>query len=325
MAEKVEIKKQEYQLLPLNNKGEIIENNFYLKSPRNLVIVKYPKSGSTLSLGNVPKILIADTERSTMNFPIHNAVDLLSSDKDGQYTKTKDMKYGYIPSSIFDLVLELNNANRMEDYWKILNELGSSPMSKREDLYKQLIEHINSIPFPIVAIDTITALVEMSNAAALYEYNFGKDITKHKADIKRVDEYSGVMYTRRKFNEIKKFIERFAAPFLQYHGHIAQRKKILKKTEEEISAIDIALDGILSTIFTSQADAVCTFVRTDDGCFLDFSKKEESDLGTRCLHLSNKSIKIAEIQTQENLEKGIMPITHWGKIYPEIIDLNIKK
>lgn len=310
-------KKEGFTLLPLNSKGELIENKFYMKSPRNLVIVKYPKSGSTLSLGNVPKILIADTERSTINFPISNAVDLLANEKEGEFTKTNN--FGYIPTSIFDLVLELSKANKMDKYWEIFNKLGSSPVSEKDDLHIELLKHINTIPFPIVAIDTITALVDISNSAALYEYNSGKSPEKQKANIKRADEYGGVMYTRRKFNEIKRFIEKHGAPFIQYHGHVSQRKKILKKGDDEISAVDIALDGIMSTIFTSQADAVCTFVRNDEGCFMDFSKKEESDLGSRCLHLSNRNVKIADIQTDENLNKGIMPKTYWGEIYPEIL------
>lgn len=314
---------QSFNILPLNDNGELIEDNFYMKSPRNLVIVKYPKSGSTLSLGNVPKILIADTERSTINFPISNKVDLLANEKEGDFTKTK--KFGFIPTSLYDMVLELNKANEMVKYWEIFNRLGVASAAKKSEVHKELLEHINKMPFPIVAIDTITALVELSNSAALYEYNSGKSPEKQKVNIKRVDEYSGVMYTRRKFNEIKRFIEKHGAPFIQYHGHVSQRKKVLKKGAEDVSALDIALDGIVSNTFTSEADAVCTFVRNEEGCFMDFEKKDESDMGSRCLHLSNQIIKIADIQTEENLKKGIMPQTYWGKIYPEIKQLNIKK
>jgi hypothetical protein len=313
---------KKYNLLPLNNVGEIVKNNFRIISPRNLVIVKYPKSGSTLSIGDVPKILIADSEQGTRNFPISNKVNLLKNIDEEKFVKTS--RYGYIPQSIFDLVNELDEANDMKTFAKLEKEFDNCGIFEKESKYKEIIKHVNKMPFPILAIDTITSLIDISNKAALYEYNSTKDPNKQKANIKKADSYGGVMYIRTKFNDIKRFIENHAAPFIQYHGHVASKKKVLKKTQEEIDAIDIALDGLLSTIFTSKADSVCTFYRNDDGCFMDFTKpEEETALGTRCLHLSNKIIKIADIQNNENLEAGTMPVTYWGEVYPEIEALKI--
>lgn len=307
----------EFKRLPLNEKGELIKNGWGLKSPRNLVIVKYPKSGATLSLCNVPKILIADSEKGTEYFKPDNVALLLDDTVANQFVSTK--KYGYIPQTIFDLVDELKKANGMDAYWKALTELENErDIKKKEQLYNSLIEMINKMPFPILAVDTITSLVSISNDAALHEYN--QNVKTPKYDIKKVDEYGGSQYIRRKFAEIKKFIEQNAAPFIQYHGHVASRKKVLKKGDEDVTALDIALDGILSTIFTSQSDAVCTFFRDDKGCWLDFLKKDETDLGSRPLHLSNKKIKIADITKDGEL----FPKTYWSEIYPEITFLNKK-
>lgn len=300
-----------FKRLPLNDKGELIKNGWGLKSPRNLVIVKYPKSGATLSLCNVPKTLIADTEKGTEYFKPNNVTMLLDESVNDKFVSTK--KYGFIPQTIFDLVDELKAANKMPEYWEAYAELENErDFSKKEELYNALIERINAMPFPILAIDTITSLVAISNEAALYEYNQNIKIPKY--DIKRVDEYGGTQYIRRKFSEIKKFIEQNAAPFIQYHGHVATRKKVLKKGDEDVTALDIALDGVLSTIFTSQSDAVCTFYRDEKGCFLDFLKKDETDLGSRPAHLSNKKIKIADILK----DNETFPKTYWDEIYPEI-------
>lgn len=304
-----------YKLLPLTESGELIKNNVKLQSPRNLVIVKYPKSGSTLSLVDVPKILILDTEKGTSDFGASNRVHINITD---DYIDTP--RFGLIPKGLHDVVDELYKANKMEEYWRLNNEMENTfDSTKKEGLYQDIITLVNSIPFPIVAVDTITSLVETSNTTALAEYNSNiKDKTKHRTDIKKVDEYGGARYVRRKFQEIKDFIEQNAAPFIQYHGHVGERKKIVKKSTEDVSALDIALEGIQSLTFTSKANAVCVFYRNEKGCFLDFDKRDETALGGRTLHLTNKVIKIADIVKDEDLQAGKLPKTYWSEIYPEI-------
>lgn len=315
MIETMEPKTQ-FKRLPLDEDGNLLQAGPLIESPRNLVIVKYPKSGSTLSLCDVPKILIGDSEEGTSNFTPRNSANLIDSSVADKFVKTNS--YGYIPQTIFDLVDELKGANKMEEYWILYNNMmNERNFSMKEERYNIVINFINQMPFPIFAVDTITSILHLSNAAALYEYN-KVYVKTQKADIKRVDDYGGTMYIRRKFGEIKRFIQNNAAPFIQYHGHVASRKKILRKSDEDISVIDIALDGLLSVMFTSEANAVCTFYRDDTGCYLDFAKKDETDMGSRCLHLSNQKIKIAEKTSDADLRKGIRPITHWDEVYPEI-------
>lgn len=314
---KEEKKKRSYKKLPLNENNELLDlGSIRIHSPQNLVIVKYPKSGSTLSMVNVPKILIADSENGTVYFSANNKVNLLEEATEDKFISTK--KYGYIPKSIHELVTELYQANDMKGYWILKNQFDiERNLIIKQTMYETLVNFINDMPFPIVNIDTITSLIGISNSAALYEYNLSVKPESKKEDIKRVDEYGGVSYIRRKFSELKSFIEQNAAPFIIYSGHIALKKKVLRKGEEDISAVDIALEGVLSTIFTAKADAVCVFHREEDGCYLDFLKKDESDMGSRPRHLSNKKIKIAETLKPENE----FPITHWGIVYPEIRSL----
>lgn len=306
-----------YKYLPLSDSGELIKHNVAIKSPRNLVIVKYPKSGSTLSLCNVPKIFVGDTEGGTSSFEAHNNVVLQDGTED--YVETSG--YGLIPKRIHDIVDEMYHANKMADYWLLYNNMQTERDPKEKDnLYKRLVEHINNMPLPIFAIDTITSLVQISNRTALAEYNSGiKNVANRKSDIKRVDEYGGTRYIRAKFRNLKEFFERNAAPFIQYHGHISMRKKVLNKSEEDISAIDIALEGMQSVIFTAEADNVCIMYRNEKGVFLDFRKRDtETDMGARSLHLSNLLLKIADIVPDEELRKGTLPKTYWKEVYPEL-------
>lgn len=306
-----------YKRIPLSPTGELLKAGVEILSPRNMVIVKYPKSGTTLSMCNVPKILVADAEEGTVTFKMDNQTDLFDKSAEDKFTKTNS--YGWLPQTIFELVDELKRANRMKEFWELHQAMRSErDPTKRIDLYKRVIVLINSMPFPIVAIDTITSIQKLSNAAALYEYNQGVGKANPKNDITKVDEYAGSKYVRGKFAEIKRFIETNAAPFIQYHGHVAERKKILKKDDQDISAVDIALSGIQAVTFTSWAQAVATFYRNKEGCWLDFTKKDETDMGSRILALSNRKLKIADIVSDEDLMKGIRPKTYWGTIYPEI-------
>ncbi len=310
-----------YKRIPLTPEGELIKAGADLVSPRNLVVVKYPKSGSTLSLCDVPKILIADSEEGTVTFKAANQSDLYDKSVEGKFVDTKN--YGWLPQTVFELIDELKNANKMTQFWDLYTDMRKERNSElRTDKYKKVVDFINEMPFPILAIDTITSISKLSNAAALHEYNLGAKTPKN--DITKVDEYSGAKYVRAKFAEIKRFIEVNAAPFIQYHGHVAERKKILKKSEESISAVDIALSGIQSVTFTSWAQAVCTFYRDQEGCWLDFTKKDETDMGSRVLALGDRKIKIADIISHEDLMKGIRPKTYWGVIYPEISALQRK-
>lgn len=306
---------KQFTRLPLDVDGNLIRGEFCLKSPRNLVFISQKKTGKTLSVTNHPKILIGDCELGTKDFgfPVNNQVNILKFQGKEEFIKTT--RYGWLPAGLFQVVDDLRKANDMVTYQKLYEELDEK---RDETSYNNMIEHINKMPFPIFMLDTITSLIDLSNAAALHEYNESVKVENRKTDIKRVDEYSGVRYTRRKFDELKSFIENNAAPFIIYAGHIAERKKIFKKSEEDVSTIDIDLEGIQSKIFTVRASAIGVFLRNEEGCFIDFNKRDETDLGMRCAHLSNKLIKIADFISSEELEKGNSPKTYWNTIYPEI-------
>jgi hypothetical protein len=186
-----------------------------------------------------------------------------------------------------------------------------------------MMELINVMPFPVFVVDTITSFMKMVYHAALAEYNANVDPARQKTDIRKADNFGGTQFIRRKVEDIKAFIEKSAAPFIIYNGHIKMRKSVLSKTEEEISTVDMALEGQLPLIFTHTADAVCIFYRNEEGCFLHYTNKNDSDTDARPRHLGNRILKISELhqfgmneqEEQYLIQKGK---TYWNRIYPEL-------
>lgn len=309
-----------YRRLPLTPEGNIIETKRrILKSPRTQVIISFPKSGKTDSMINQPKFFIGDCEGGTDKFEGINYTDLNKYSGDQPYAITKSGSY--IPAGLYEVCEELYRANNMKAFNKAYEQYH---VTKSEEDYEIMMGLVEYMPFPIFVVDTITSFMKMVHSAALAEYNAGVDITRQKNDIRRADNFGGTQLIRRKVEEIKAFIERSAAPFIIYNGHIKMRKSVLSKSEEEISTVDMALEGQLPLIFTHSADAVCIFYRNEEGCFLDYTKKHDSDTDARPRHLGNRIIKISELHAfgtsdqdeQYLIEKGK---TYWNRIYPELV------
>jgi hypothetical protein len=306
---------KKFKKLPLDDAGNLIKNGSFIQSPRNLVVISFPKMGKTDTMVNVPNILIGDCEGGTDYYAADNIANLTTYDGTEEFRSLKDGTV--VPMGIFQTVDELKKANNMSEYWKLYANFIETKGDEREVLHKEVVAFIQTMKFPIFALDTLTHLQDLINKAALVDYNtqFG---TK-KTNIKRVDDYSGSQYVRRTLHGVKKFIENNAAPFIIYTGHIKEKKKILNKGQEEVSAADMALEGTLGTIFTAKADANCVFYRNDKGCFLDFKKKDETDLDSRPQHLADRVIKIADVHERDKegnlVERGQ---TYWSRVYPEL-------
>ena len=83
-----------FKKLPIDDAGELVTSDFALESPRNLVIVSFPKMGKTYNMVNVPNFLIGDAESGAAYFKAKNRVNLLS------YNDKEFVKIGsgaYIP------------------------------------------------------------------------------------------------------------------------------------------------------------------------------------------------------------------------------------
>lgn len=315
MTEEVKEKKL-YKKLPINENGELYPPEKCLISPRNLVIISFPKSGKTENMVNQPNILIGDPQGGTDYFQAQNSVNLLSYHGEESFKIVTDGTV--IPMGLFQTIKELDNLNDMKGYWKLYELFYDLRGEERERIYDKLVEHILNMKFPIFALDPITDMQVTFHEAALYDYN--RQFGKSKTNIKRVDEYGGSQYIRRTILGIKRFVEKNAAPFVIYTGHIKEKKKILNKGDDSISVADMDFEGTMSTIFTQKSDANGIFYRDAKGCWLDFIKKDEdTDFDSRPPHLANKKIKIAELHefdSEGNVTKKGK--TYWEKIYPEL-------
>lgn len=310
--------KVNYKKLPINEKGELFPAEKCIISPRNLVIISFPKSGKTETLVNQKNILIGDTQGGTDYFQAQNSSNIITYAGDEPYRVIKDGTF--VPMGIFQTVDELRRANDMKKYWQLYIAFKEARGDERSRLYDQVMEHILKMPFSIFAIDPITDLQNTFHEAALADYVSQFNPKVPKTNIKRVDEYGGSQYIRRTILGIRNFIEKNAAPFVIYTGHIKEKKKIINKGDDSISVADMDFEGTMSTIFTQRSDANGLFYRDKLGCWLDFIKKDEdTDFDSRPPHLANKKIKIADIHQYDKdgnvIKKGE---TYWQKIYPEL-------
>lgn len=309
------VQQYDFKKIPIDSNGQLIKGHFRLKSPASLVKISYPKMGKTLAMVNVPKILICDAHREVEDFPFCNNY-IKQATYTGKHKFHKVSSGAYIPAGIFETVTDLKVANRMAEYWKLKNMLDERRSAEEKaSIFSDLIALINDMLFPITAWDTVTHMQDLNIDAALGRYNSQfDDPDKRRDDIRLVDRWGGVKYIRNNFAGIKLFIESYASPFQIWSAHIKERKAIYEKGHEEISAVDMALDGIMSTTFTAAASAVGILYRKEDGVYLDFKKRDETDLGSRCSHLGERVIKIADTL----LDNESIPKTYWKEIYPEL-------
>jgi hypothetical protein len=306
----------EFKKLPLGKDGELLPVGKRLISPRNFVLISFPKSGKTETMCNIPNLLLGDPQGGTDYYQASNVVNLLTYDGSESFKVIKDGTH--VPMGLFQTVDELRTVNDMPEYWNLYNAFIEARGEESDKLYDKLMNHILKMKFPIFAIDPITAMQPMFHEAALADYN--KQFNKTKSSIKRVDEYGGSQYIRRTILGITGFIERNAAPFIIYTGHIKEKKKVIEKGEDNVSVADMDFEGTFSTIFTQRSDANAIFFRDKEGCWLDFVKRDsDTDFDSRPPHLANRKVKIADVHTFDKegnvTQKGK---TYWNKVYPEL-------
>ena len=317
MSEEIQEKKAApFVYLPVDEKLQLVDQSaFKFASPETMVIISPPLMGKTLSAVNQEKFIIVDFYRETNYFPFcRNKVSAYEPPEKETYVYLHDGTI--ITRKFYDIVMELKRANQMQTYKKLREALDMNlPVEKKEKIFKAMKKLINEMPFPVGVFDTLTAIQLMNFRACLHMYNSMVEPDKRKKDIRKVDNYNGTRYTRPNFFGILDFVESNACPFVLYYAHIKDKKSVYNKDIEDLNTVDINLEGLVSSSYTNRMGAVGIFNRTDEGCFLDFVKRIESDLGGRPAHLWNKVIKIADITESPDQ----LPRRYWDKIY---VDLN---
>ncbi|NLR61102.1 hypothetical protein HGH93_23575 [Chitinophaga polysaccharea] len=312
MEEEVEIKNK-YKIIPLTDEGELRDNEaFKLKSPRRMIMLGQSLMGKTYNVINIPKFLIMDADKETDYYPwCRNYVKVANDEVERYYLLENNV---VIPAAIYELVMEMRTANRMDLFEKFSRKIErSKDATKKKQYFRYLKKLINDMPFAVLVADSLTSLQKLNHGAALYGYNLRVKPESRKTDIKHTDQWGGVSNIRPNFAGILEFIET-ASPYTLYTAHIKEKKNVLEKGPEDLVPLDIALEGIQSSSITSRMAAVGIFYRNKEGCFLDFVKRDETDIGARPPHMANRIIKIAEPLKKQ----GEPSITFWNKIYLEL-------
>lgn len=305
-----------FKKLPLDDNMKPVTKPKLFKSPRSNVIISVPKSGKTNAMINKEKLLICDAENGTGYFDANNVANIAVHEGDS-VTLIPGQEY-HVPTGLFELAQEIKEVNSMLAFRKLVDQWDKTPNKK---LFEEIHELVDKMVYPIAVIDTLTGFTSHVYECALADYN--RLLNKKKTDIKKVDNYGGAQYIRRSFETIKGFIERNIAPFIIYTGHIKLKKSSIVKADEDIMVEDLALEGIIPTIFTSSADAVGVFYRNDEGCYISYKKKGDSDQDARCEILANRIIKISDLHQFD--DNGVITKhgkTYWDLVYPEIFKTN---
>lgn len=301
--------------LPVNEDLQLVDQSaFNFASPETMVIISPPLMGKTLSMVNQEKFIIVDFYKETSYFPFcRNKVSVHEPPEEEVFVYLPDGTI--VTKRFYDIVMELKRANQMQKYKKIKDALKRNlPVAQKEKLFKALQKLVDEMPFAVGVFDTLTALQQMNFRACLYMYNAMVEPEKRKKDIRRIDNYNGTKFTRPNFFGILDFIEANACPFIIYNAHIREKKSVYEKDVEDLSTVDINLEGLVSSTYTNRMGAVCIFNRTEEGCFLDFVKRVESDVGGRPPHLWNKVIKIADITERPDQ----LPRRYWQDVYIDV-------
>ncbi|SEW21852.1 hypothetical protein SAMN05428988_3257 [Chitinophaga sp. YR573] len=301
--------------LPMDEDNNIIDRQeFTIQSPAKMIMMGHTLMGKTMTMVNTKKIMIGDTLTETKYFECTNKVHLSVKKSKDPYKKLKNGVY--IPMGLAEVVNDLYHTNCMDEYRKLQQRLDLAHVPEEKvKIFNALKEHIAKMRWPIFALDNLTQLQEMNYSATLHAYNLEVRPDPPKMDIRKVDKYSGVNYTRPNFFGILEYIESYAAPFIIYVAHVKNKKDVIGKDTDDLTPLDVALDGIAPYTITRLMSAVAIFNRNNEGCFLDFNKRTETDLGARPVHLRNKIIKIADFQT----DPKVYPTRYWQEIYPDLI------
>lgn len=188
-------------------------------------------------------------------------------------------------------------ANNLEE----LVEIGKAIIHENEKAKKPIYDYI--------AIDTITKLEDIAKELALKNYKnspIGRNFEGDSNKFMQLPNGAAYSWVRQAFEKLYSFFSDLT-PCLILLGHL--KRTAIIRDNAEIQATDIDLTGKLKNITCADMDAIGILKRKDNQSILSF-KTSEDDLvcGSRCEHLSNQDIVIAE-----KLDEGFK--YYWNKIF----------
>ena len=180
-----------------------------------------------------------------------------------------------------------------------LGEIAQAIRAKNKEAGHNFYKHIT--------IDNVTRLEEicLSYAVTLYKQNpQGKNYTG--TDIRTLPNGGGYFYLRQAIRKVIDMFKDLCDEFILL-GHT--KETMINKEGEELSQMELDLDGKLGAIICGESDAVGYVYRKKNETHISFEGGTNTTVEARAPHLRGKDIVIADSDDNNNIT------TYWDKVY----------
>jgi hypothetical protein len=238
-------------------------------NPKSMVIYSQPKRGKTTILSELENCLIIDLESGT---EFVNAL---------KYNVIAESKKRDVPPIVIlqELIESIKNANK----------------EKGGYVYK------------FIALDTVTALEDIVLILANQMYRespIGRNWVGN--DVTTLPNGAGYRYTRLALSMVINKIEELCDTLIIV-GHV--KDKLVEQEGKEMNERGLDLTGKMASIVCSQVDAIGYLYRKDNQTIINFSPTQSLTCGSRCEHLKDKEVVVAESDESGNIT------VDWSKIF----------
>ena len=171
------------------------------------------------------------------------------------------------------------NVTNMAEYGELMKAL------------KKAKEETGKNPYKYIALDTMTALEDISLQLAVQLYrktSMGANFTG--TDVRTLPNGAGYLYTRQAFFKMLKPLENYCDTLVLI-GHV--KEKDMSKGGDSFTEKSIALTGQTKTILCSWCDAIGLVYRDDNKTIIDFEPSDSLVVGSRQKHLIGQKITVA--------------------------------
>lgn len=164
-------------------------------------------------------------------------------------------------------------------------------------------------PYKFIALDTLTALEELSLGLAKQLYMATSMGANFKGnDVRTLPNGGGYLYTRQAFLKMVKPFENYCDTLIMI-GHV--KEKDLTKNGETLNERSINLTGKTKDILCAWADTIGLVYREENQTIIDFCPSDSLIVGARQKHLIGKKLVVAESDDNHNLT------VNWSSIFVE--------
>lgn len=165
------------------------------------------------------------------------------------------------------------------------------------------------VPYRFLAIDTLTALEELSLPLATKLYNQTPMGAKFTGDVRTLPNGAGYLYTRNAFMKLLKPLQQFCETLIMV-GHV--KEKEIGRDGEQMTERSINLTGQTKNIICGWADTIGLVYRDGNKTMINFAPSDDLIVGSRQQHLIGQKICVASSDEEHNL------MVDWGSVFKEV-------